>query len=191
MRVFRRALRDTWKFFGYTIRRVFTSATVFVIGAALGVRYLGLEKAMEEAHISVLYFFSPFIAIAFVVFLWNLWLAPYRLMDERIDELANRKGETPSRVNTTPADPSRWKPVQELELYKVAELCGGLSPLRVIEGSNDVAKAVYTELIAALRSGELKGSNEPEYAYEGTLIKRKDLQEYFKGRDDFPGFLKG
>ena len=44
-------------------------------------------------------------------------------------------------------------------------------------------------LLAALRSGTLKGSDKPDIVGPHTRIKRKDLQEYFAGRKEKPEFL--
>ena len=88
------------------------------------------------------------------------------------------------------ADLNRWKHVQRLKLYQVAELCGGVSPRESTTGSNDTARAVYSELYAALTAGDLKGSDPPHRVSSWTYIERKNLQKYFTGRDDSPEFLK-
>ena len=126
-----------------------------------------------------------------IVFLWNLWLAPYKLMGDKLDKVASSVHSLGpvAKVPEAP-DLERWKRVAFLKLYQVAELCGGISPGvgSSVERSNDASRAIYSELEAALRSGDLKGGDEWANAY--TPIKHKDLQKYFSGREDCPEFLK-
>ncbi len=146
----------------------------------------------DEAVILILFTIAPFVAAAIVVFLWNLWLAPYKLMGDKLDEIASHIHSlgTVAKAPEAP-DLERWKYVTSLKLYQVAELCAGVSPSEFpIVRSNDASRAIYSELEAALRSDDLKGSDGPKWANEYTRIKRKDLQKYFSGRDDCPEFLK-
>ena len=148
---------------------------------------------MDELRIVTLFTIAPLIIVMAAMFLWNLWLAPYRLLDEKLDRIeksSSQPGETTLEIKYDRADPAKWKHVQELKLFQAAELCGGVSPHGASEGSNDRARAAYSELLAALRAGTLKGSDEPEWANFHTRIKRKDLQKYLGKRGDYPEFLK-
>ena len=163
-----------------------------VLGHAIGFAVLGYEEAMDELRILAVYVLTPIGALAGLGFLWNLWLAPFKLLDEKIDDIqvsATAESKKVQKVpNVTPAKPADWRHAVELALYQVAELSGGISPHLTSEGSNDRARATYSELKASLRSGKLKGHGENVNMY--TRIRRDNLQKYFEGRNDCPEFLK-
>ena len=191
MRVFRRSASDTLAVFGRGWKSILFALLMLIVGNGLGFLCLGYEKAMDELRILALYTFGPIGIIVSIVFLWNLWLAPYRLMEDKFDEFASNVHSLGTVVKAPEApDFERWKRVSSLQLYQVAELCGGISPgvVSSVERSNDASRAIYSELQAALISGDLKGGD--EWVHEYTPIKHKDLQKYFAGRDDCPEFLK-
>ena len=192
--ILRTTVNNTWLFFGpHTKRKVLVALFVIVIGSVLGVYTLGYREAMSELNIFALYVFAPLGILTSIVFLWSLWLAPYRIIDEKLDRIERSSGQlgAPSLgFNTGLTDPARWKHTRSLKLYQVAEISGGISPHGPSEGSNDLARAVYSELFAALQAGELKGSHGSDSIHLHTRIKREDLQKYFSRRKDCPEFLK-
>ena len=193
MRVFRRALGDSRSLIASDWKRCVFWFFLLPVGFLLGFLFLEEEEVKSEAVILILFTIAPFGAAAIVVFLWNLWLAPYKIIHDKLDRIekfGSQPGEATLGLNTTPANPSIWKHAQELKLFQIAELSGGLSPHGPSEGSNDIARAVYSELFAALEAGTLKGSSIPGFPTLYTRVKRKDLQKYFSGRDDCPEFLK-
>ena len=187
-RLGRRAFNDTLAFFGVKRRTACLGVILLAVGNGLGFLFLGRDQAMQEVSLMLLYTVAPVGAFAILVFLWNLWIAPYRIMDEKLDLIAEHR--QPGQASIGRAVPASWKHVKKLELYQVAEISGGISPHALSKGSNDRARAVYSELLAALQGGELKGSDVPEYANSHTRIERSDLQRYFAGRKDCPEFLK-
>ena len=157
MRVLRKAVKDTrlvfWKNWNWK-NAVFPLALI-VIGWGLGFWFLGEKEAMAEIRVLALYTFGPLVMIVTTVFLWELWLAPYKLIDEKLVEISG-KLHLPEVVGKAIESPDfeQWKRVSNMRLYQVAELCGGVSPGNTItQGSNDRARATYMELEAALRSG--------------------------------------
>ena len=193
--MFRRALGDTWSLIHRDRQsRVFWLVSLLVsllVGFVLGFLFLDEEEVKDEAVIMSLFTLAPLGVIAIVVFLWNLWLAPHKLMGDKLGEVASHIHSlgTVAKVPEEP-DVERWKRVTSLKLYQVAELCAGISPGVTYLGErfNDASKAIYSELEAALHLGDLKIGN--GWANADTLIKREDLQKYFSGRDDCPEFLK-
>ena len=126
----------------------------------MGFLVLEDEKVKDEAVILILFTIVPFVAAVILVFLWNLWLAPYKLMGDKFDEVASHIHSLGTVVKAPEApDLERWKRVTDLKLYQVAELCGGISPgvVAAVERSNDASRAIYSELEAALLSDDLKG----------------------------------
>ena len=193
MRVLRKAFKDTWLVFGKNWKSAVFPFAVITIGCVLGFLFLGTKEAMDEIRILALYTFGPIGMVFAIVFLWELWLAPYKLIDEKLVEISDKR-HFPKVVGEASESPhvKQWKRVSSLHLYQVAELCGGISPDNTItQGSNDRARAAYTELEAALRSRELKGDfDRPSDVSEYTRISRKELQGYFAKHQGCPEFLK-
>ena len=189
--MFRRALGDTRSLISSDWKRCVFWVALLPFGLLLGYIFLEEEEVKSEAVIMILFTLAPFGVVAIVVFLWNLWLAPHKLMGDKLDEVASHIHSlgTVAKVPEAP-DLELWKRVTSLKLYQVAALCGGISPgvVSSVERSNDASRAIYSELQAALRSGDLKGSD--DWAQDSTRIKRKDLQKYFSGRDDLPELFK-
>ena len=159
MRVFRRAWGDTWSLITSHWKRCLFWFSLLPLGFLLGFLFLEEEEVKSEAVILILFTIAPFGAAAIVVFLWNLWLAPYKLMVDKFDEFASNVHSLGTVVKTPEApDLERWKRVSSLKLYQVAELYGGISPGLVpsFESSNDASRAIYSELQASLISGDLR-----------------------------------
>ena len=191
MRLLQRAIKDSRSSFRATWRNAFHKLIEVVVGAAIGFVILGPEKAMNDLLILALYPLGTISLLGVLGFIWNLWLAPFRIINDRLDTIEESKQPTEASqkvANISPANPDRWRHVTELKLYQVAELSGGVSPDLPSGGSNDTARAVFSELQSALRSGTLRGHD--KYANKYTRIKRKELRSYFAGRDDYPEFLK-
>ena len=176
------------------------SVALFGLGLVLGFIFLDKREAEDATIILSLFSIVPFAISWIVVFAWNLWLAPFKQLDEKIDRINEERSGAVANTKTLSIekpDFDRWKRVSVLKVYQVAELCGGVSPgSKPPVGSNDISRAVWSELGAALRSGKLHGLNlegiplKGKYASASTGITRADLKRYFDGRDDYPEFLK-
>ena len=99
--ILKRAWADTLIALGlsdFSPIRLLLSAIVSAaaVGLIWGLR--GGAEAMTEASDIVLYGLA-FFGVAFLpLFLWHLWLAPYRVMNERLNEIADRR-DTPQEVD--------------------------------------------------------------------------------------------
>ena len=190
MQIWKRARQDTWE---WVKRHVGITIIVSGLGLPAGFFVLESERAKDELHILLVYTITPISILIVLVFLYNLWLAPYREVWDRLDLIEEHRDapvQAERVVNTTPANLDDWRHVQELKVYQIAELSGGISPPRTSEGSTARARAICTELVAALRARKIKGHWAPKFANNVTRIKRKELPRYFKGRDDYPDFLR-
>ena len=102
-------------------------------------------------------------AVVFVVvailptFLWNLWLAPYKLMGERLDQaIKDRMGvDAPQRIPPSHANDA-WSKVALLKLEEAACLWVGLEPHSPITDQN--AKAALSQLKGAVKTGQLQSN---------------------------------
>ncbi len=73
---------------GTVVRFIPASAAVLL----LFYYFRGGDEAMNEGIEIALYVFAFFAAAVVPTFLWNLWLAPYRVLNDRLDELAKSSG---------------------------------------------------------------------------------------------------
>ena len=86
--ILRSAWTHTWGFFWPSNKKTFWSFVVsLAIGIPLHVRLEGFEAVMGEGLILLIYGVAPLGGFVILLFVWNLWLAPYRLMGERVDAI--------------------------------------------------------------------------------------------------------
>ena len=107
-----------------------------------------------------IWFFGSCLAAVFLVFvssfLWNLWLAPYRMLKEEVDKLPKSSGIT---IHGSPAQDINvkyWEGISEFQLGQAACLWVGIQPHNPIE--SEEASAMFTRLGSAVMSGQLKCS---------------------------------
>lgn len=89
-------------------------------------------------------------------FLWNLWLAPYRAMEERLNEIEENKGSGGNSLQPEPiklTDFADYINHKNIELFGAACLWIGLEPHYPLRNSK--AKAKLSLLKSAIRSGDL------------------------------------
>ena len=111
---------------------------------------------MKEASDIVLYI-AAFFGVAFIpVFLWNLWLAPYRIMGERLERAVEQWGLGQNAVQreARSVDVSTWDGTDVFPLYEAACLWVEVEPHDPITDIR--AKAVNSRLRGAILSGKLK-----------------------------------
>ena len=83
--LFKRAWQDTIDDFGVNLRTFWRSVAVPLGFIFLLYLWHDDNKAIDEA-INIGLYIVAFIVVAIVpTYLWNLWLAPYRLMQERLE----------------------------------------------------------------------------------------------------------
>ena len=108
---------------------------------------------------------APTIGFIVLLFLWNLWLAPYRLMREHLEAILEaiengkniREGQAaPDVKQATPskANISDWTNVELLSLNDAACLWVGLEPHSPIATPN--GRAVFSQLKGAIKAGSLQ-----------------------------------
>ena len=100
MDVLRRAARDTWSVFAATWKSIGITLLLPLIGSVSGFYFLGYEDAIAELRMLAMYMFGPLAVVATIVFLWNLWLTPYRMTFEKLEEI---KKKIQPQTNPSPA----------------------------------------------------------------------------------------
>ncbi len=154
MEILKRALADTSARFSLSLGTAVQSVlvpTAFVVCMHL---FRGKDAAMTEAADIILYI-AAFIGVAVIpVFLWNLWLAPYKLMGERLDKAIEETGVgAPQRIPPGHATDA-WLKVRLLTLEESACLWVGLEPHSPI--TDQRAKAALSQLKGAVKTGQLQ-----------------------------------
>ena len=103
---FSRAFRDTLRSYGLSRGEIVRKVITAVGTVAALYLILGEEVAMSEAWVIVAALVAAAVGTFLPEFLWNLWLAPYRIMNERLDEIAATQA-TPSGVDQEEAERNR------------------------------------------------------------------------------------
>ena len=157
-KIFKQAFMDTWDSFGLSIGTVLrglfaTAGTIFLF------TLIGKEKAISEMMDYIIYAVA-FISFAIIpTFLWNLWLAPYRLMEKHLENelnaIRNSTKFAPSNDIEEPqkVDVSDYQNHQNFLLYEAACLWVGIEPHHPIRDQK--ARAKLSQLKSDIRNGRL------------------------------------
>ena len=149
--VFKRAWRDTLAAFSLSLGTVVRS----LLGAMAFFLLLFWGRGEERALDEITDYFLYLVAIAggafLPTFLWNLWLAPYRIMQERLDAVDNSK--LPDFAGMQEIDISDYKHHKNILLYEAACLWVDIKPHFPLKHPR--AEAKLSLLKSAIRNGEL------------------------------------
>ncbi len=132
--VFRRAAQDTIKFFGWNLR-ILTLPFFFALGTGIHFWRFGWDAAMDEIEVLISYGLAPAGGFAAILFLWNLFLTPTRLLAEEIQSLrsgvaiAGVKAKSELRIfDFEPPDYTPWRGLETAKIIEIARLCAGEEP---------------------------------------------------------------
>ena len=117
----------------------------------------GTEHAVNQAADIALYALAFGAAALIPVFLWNLWLAPYRSMNERFEQALADTMQPSEGAEGPPgsADVSDYADTTIYLLGDAACLWVGVQPHAPITDRR--AKAAFTQLSGAVQAGQLPG----------------------------------
>ena len=178
--IFRKAWHETKPFLrmGW---KLYVTMCLSLIAVPLGFWAQCDFKSMTRLGIGFLYGLGSLFAVVGLVFLWNLWLAPYRLIDER-----GKPGPAPES-----ADPSAWRNVPELKIWEAADICAGISPTDSAKRMNDRSRALLAQLIGAVEDGTLHPVvHDGAWGVKHYRVKREELKRYFTELGEVPEFLR-
>ena len=198
--VLRRAWRDTKQSIGLKWQTFAHYLAIPGLAVLLLWLLLGKQQAMDEIWIVGCYVAVAFL-LFFFSFLWHLWLAPYNLMNDKINKLDGKQNRprTSSPDYWTP-NVDHWKGTKTFKLGDAASLWAGVRPLDPIE--DDRAAGKFAELSGAVINGEiasrpgglrsffdmLEGKRPwPGYSYPISAIA---LRRYADVTNDVPPFLR-
>lgn len=201
-----RAWRNACKCFGLNLLTVILIICDGVFGFAAMYWVVGKQEAMQELAVFIVAFLVGGGVIFIAVFLWNLWLAPFQEMEERLEDALQdreeRRGETGVRdmPRLKAEEVSAWQKVELFKLGEAACIWADVSPHDPIE--NEDAKAKFSELSGAitlnqlqyrdhrtLMFGGLAKFSEYKPAYD-TQVTAIALRRYADSKNDVPQFLE-
>ena len=163
MDIVTRAYSDTLRALGLPDRLwklIFTSLLPAGLFVCLLWWWGGEEKAVTEASDIVLYI-TAFIGAAFIpCFLWHLWLAPYRILNEKLEEIsAGNVGGGVAPKLPSKVDVSLWDGTAIFQLGDAACLWVEVEPHKPL--SNMSARAMFAKLSGAIIAGQLHWPKPP------------------------------
>ena len=192
------ALHRTWTLFVENWKKVSMIGVLIPIAGLIGgIFATGFDAVMGAVYgAAVLGFFM------ILVFLYQLWLAPFRVLEDWIKGIAPRTEESdPSVCQASSADCisrvalENWKRKDSVMLVDAADLCAEVAPkgFSKIDEMSVESRSFYEMFIEAGGNGRLairKGHVSHPWLCE---INRKDLRNYFLSfteESDLPEFLK-
>lgn len=203
---FKSSCKKTLSDFGVSCSSIVTYSTTTLVPLILSLWLKWEELAVSGWRVA----WEPFLyglcgmTLTFVVhFLWNLWLAPYRAMEERLSEIEENKGSGSASLQPEPTkltDFSGYKHHDNIQLYEAACLWVGLAPHHPLK---DPKADVKLSLLKSAIRGRKLSSNWERFSlkdkYEGVTDRSPSdhqpvsmiaLRKYADSIDDVPTFLK-
>lgn len=125
--VFLQALKGTYHYFGWNVRTGIPLLLSFV-GFFIYWKLFGMELAMEELKVQLVFVFIPLVGFVFLVFLLNFLLAPFILLQEqkrRITEIEKelnnyKKSDSPIRIEYKENDPNYYHKLNHGQHHRIS-----------------------------------------------------------------------
>ena len=185
-RIFKTAWADTFAFFKRLKFAAISALFSFLVGAGIFYAFFGFDAVMEEAVIAGAFVFAPIGLFAFLLFLWNLSIAPFKLVYEAATARPPKATGQPVQFDFEEPDYGVWDMTDNFTLAEASKLLAGQKT--TVPAITDETKAWFNAVLAAGHSKEihLNGSaNDPEKCY----VTREDLIKFAKARKKKPPFL--
>ena len=201
---FIRACRDTAKSYGLTWGTALRAALVPLVTFFLVYQVMGGKEAVSEGVILALSALAAVGAGLLPLFLWNLWLAPYRIMKEEVEQLRANSGGPRASLSATPVtarlNVKHWEGTKTFQLGVASCLWVEVRPHDPIE--DDRAAGKFAQLSGAMMRGEIPyrpgGLRALSNAIDGKAawpsyshpISAVALRRYADATNDVPAFLQ-
>ena len=163
------AFRETLSTFRLTWGTAFRSIIVPAVFVGIIYFWRGELDATNNAVDNVLYIVAFFLAAIIPTFLHYLWLAPFKVMNERLDNaiISESLSHNAKFKEVSHVDVSYWNGTQVFQLGDAACLWVEVEPHNPI---TDVrAKAAFTRLSGAMKNGQLPYAPNAIAAFAGAV----------------------
>ncbi len=111
------------------VRTTIAAGGTSLIGAVTYGTIKGWGVVWDELLVSAAYTLGPAAVVILLVVLWNLWLAPMRVVLDRVDALSDRVSQLePSAPRPVPPDYALWRNLESAAIVEIAGLCAGQHP---------------------------------------------------------------
>ena len=199
--VFKRAWQDTLAAFSLSLGTVVRS----LLGAMAFFLLLFWGRGEDRALDEITDYFLYLVAIAggafLPTFLWNFWLAPYRIMQESLDAIVSN-GKLPDLAGMQDIDISDYKHHKNVLLYEAACLWIEVKPHHPLR--HPKAEAKLSQLKSAIRAGELVcywengliqlinllNGGKPRSPNDDQQVAAVELRRYAEHIGEVPKFLR-
>lgn len=193
-----RAWTDTLNFFGWN-RRTSALAVLGILGFLFDYFARGWDRMMDEVGTLIIHTVAPIVGFGVLLFLWNLWMAPYRMLSEKI-ETSSQRSAAPIALDFERPTYSLFDGRKRFTLLEAAFLWADNTP-NSEAGTLPLypeADAAYRLLSEAISDGELKLFTVNSHGQIGEptrdprpswAIKRDDLVAFAKSINAKPNFL--
>ena len=163
-------------------QHLFIPVLFMAAGGGIDLYVRGAAQVMNEWTIFIIYTLVPLGGFAFLLFLWNLWLAPYRLLSEA----------SPSAEIEKEANWKEWAKVPKFTAWQAARLWVNLEP--DFNTDSGPSYPVFRRLKYDATSGKVKAiprliHGQPLEVDRHTEFDRDELVRYAKENGEKPKFL--
>lgn len=192
--IFKRALRDTSAYMGVTWQSVVPIA-YFIVGTFIHFIRFGMDEIVNEWQIFISYVVGPVIIFAITLFIWNLALAPFRILYEsRIGEGGAAVANKVEQLKTI-SNFSAWDNVDVFSLWQAACLWAEKAPTWPL--ANDDEVAYFTMLRQAWKNKQILVTSDTYNRerkitfrpYRDVEFPRSELIKYAEKKGARPKFL--
>jgi hypothetical protein len=167
-RVFRRAVSQTWhRAIDQKPQTIAFAAILFIFSLAATAADQGSARIMRQAY-PYLIALGVWVATLGVIFLWNLWLAPYELVMEEM-ALVGRGGLPVAPSAPQPEPKFNFMPLKARHVWSVSDLAMAAAVLDPnAQGSRGHNAYNYTATIVdAMKHGSLNHIRQPTGRIDG------------------------
>ena len=186
----------------FSVVRVVLSAAISAVFVGLIWFWRGEMEAITKAS-DIVFYGLAFVSVAFIpLFLWNLWLAPYRILTEKFEvfQKSNSEKDNAPGAIVSEVEVSHWEGTGTFRLGDAACLWVGIEPHNPITEIR--AKAKFATLSGAVVNNSIRSSfsdnaflrfiagNKEKWPDYNQEVHAVFLRQYADKIGDVPLFLK-
>lgn len=141
------AWTSAWSFFGSKVRDAIIFVVLLSVGGAAYYRLYGLPATQDQVIPVLIFTVGPMVGLWMLLFLGHLWMAPYAL----IYEVVNQRGTLKQpELSSNPVNWNVWKRRERYSIYEFAKILAKDEP-----ASQEMTQAASTYARLMLEAVEL------------------------------------